>query len=244
MRCTSIGILALLQQQQIERVLARLQAHRDRIRREVHGQNTDQRDDRADKQVQRQLHRRIFFARRTPDGNHDIHREDRQFVEEDQQEQVQRDEDAVDAGHQQHKERHEFADAILDVPRNDHAHHADDARQQHHHQADAVHADVITDAQRGHPRHQRLKLILGRRDRLSGRSVVQHERGNRQHQRDDRRGQCGDPHGHGALFRRQENNHCRRNRRKDNQRQDNLSKVEVHSSGLKCAARLTTDELR
>ncbi len=150
------------------RLQRRIEAHRlrasrnendVRARRHVERQDADQNERRPEQQVQRQLHRRVFLradaraavrpaedaarrhlTRRSPDADEQIHRQHGDFVEQEEDEEIERHEDAEDAGDEQQQQRVELLVARLDGPRREHAGENDDRRQQHQHDAHAVHA--------------------------------------------------------------------------------------------------------
>ena len=105
-----------------------------------------------------------------------VHREDGDFVEEEQHEQVQRDENAEHAGRQDEQEGKELARAVIDAPGDQHPGEHDDAGQQDQRRAHPVHTHVVGDAQRGSQwilarrtgsRHG-LDQVLGNRPRAKG----------------------------------------------------------------------------
>ncbi len=114
----------------------------------VHRQHADQRDHRADKQVKGQLHPAVFARLGiAPDDDHQVFGENGHFKEEEQQEQVQRGEDAQDAGRQEHQKGKELARSFFHVPGDQHPAEDDDPGQQDQGEADPVDADVIGNPQ-------------------------------------------------------------------------------------------------
>ena len=124
----------------IERAGARLQIKRDQ---------SHQRDERADAQVKRDLERGVvlLFAA-APDADHDERRHQRQFVEKVEEEQVERRERAEDAARHDQQQNVKLLLALLDLPRDTGRGERHDRAHQDQADIDAVHADVIADAQR------------------------------------------------------------------------------------------------
>ena len=100
--------------------------------RDEQRQDADEDEGRPEQQVQRQLHRRVLFranagsterpaedplrphfSRRTPDADEQVHRQHGDLVEQEEDEQVERDEDAVDAGDQDQQQRVELLAPLL-----------------------------------------------------------------------------------------------------------------------------------
>src|SRR5437870_2952128 len=92
----------------IKRLRARLQVERDQ---------PNQRDQRADAKIERDLERGVvlLFAA-APDANHNKRRHQRQFVKEIEEKQVQRGERAKDAPCQQQQQDVKLLLAIIDFP--------------------------------------------------------------------------------------------------------------------------------
>ena len=139
----------------IERVRAGLQVERDQA---------DQRDQRADAQVKRDLERRVIlpFAA-TPDADHDERRHQREFVEEIKEKQVERRKRAEDAAGHHEQQDVKFLFARLDFPRAARGGERDDRAHQNQADIQAVHADVIADAERFDPRNLLLETDSRRR---------------------------------------------------------------------------------
>ena len=182
----------------------------------VEREDPDQDERRAEEQVERQLHRRVLFrpdarlpvgpredppgphvARRAPDPDQQVHREDGQLVEEEQDEEVQRREDAVHARHERQQQRVELLAPDRHGPRREDARGDDDRRQQHHQQADPVDAELVGDAQRRDQRDLLVELEPGRLVVVGGVGV------DRQQRRDAGRHHGDPPHRAGAMARRE-----------------------------------------
>ena len=146
-------------------------AARSRIRRE----QADQHHRAADERVERQLHRAVFAPRRTPDRDEEILRDDRDFVEHKQQEQIEAEEHAIHAADEREVERKELLRRDARCSRRTEPRRPPPARQQHQHEADAVRRQSEVNAQRWHPRqiHQRhasLPCARGKSQRPRSRS--------------------------------------------------------------------------
>ena len=76
----------------------------------------------ADEGIERELHCGVFAhacgcrVGRTPDRDEEILWDDGDFVEDEKQQQIEAEEDAVDAADQREIEREKFPGAVLDVP--------------------------------------------------------------------------------------------------------------------------------
>jgi hypothetical protein len=133
---------------------------------EVEDEEADQDERRPEQEIEGQLHRRVFLgadarlaerpreeplgsdlARRAPDADQEIHREDGDLVEEEEHEEVERDEDAEHPGHEREQERVELLVADADGPRREDAGEDDDRRQQDHQHRHAVGAQLDRDAE-------------------------------------------------------------------------------------------------
>jgi hypothetical protein len=133
-------------------------------------------------QVKGQLHRAVFLEsdadlreqpaertlarnvhRRAPDADEHVHREHGQFVEEEEQEKIERDEHAVDAGDQKRQEQEEFLLALLERPRGENRRQMDEGGQHDERNRDPVHPYVPGEAQAGDHRNRDDELIA--RDR-------------------------------------------------------------------------------
>ncbi len=185
----------------------RLQRHeRERVgsARDIQRENADEDERRPEEQVQRQLHRGVFLRadagpphrpaedplrldvpRRSPDADEQVHRQHGDLVEEEEDEQIQRDEHAVDARDQQEEQRVELLPALLHRPRREHAREDDDRREQRKQRAHPVDAQQVRDPQRRDQLHLLAELESGR-----GAVVlhVDHERRDQRHGRADERG--------------------------------------------------------
>ena len=118
----------------------------------VQPQHRQQDQDRAQQGVQEELDRGVFAPRAAPDADQEIHRQQHHFPEDVEQEEIQRHEHADHAG-VEHQQQGEVAlDALFDPEAGEHRDEANQRGQQHHRDADAVHADEVIDVVGGHPR--------------------------------------------------------------------------------------------
>ena len=88
--------------------------HREAALVDAQPQDRQQHQDRACHGVQEELDRRIHTLRAAPDADQEIHRHEREFPEDVEQEQVLRQENAHHADFEQQEEDHEFLDALFD----------------------------------------------------------------------------------------------------------------------------------
>ena len=175
---------------------------------DVESEDADQDERRPEQEVQRQLHRGVFFRpdpglpvrprenpagshlpRGAPDADQQVHRQHGQLVEEEQDEEIEGHEHAVDTGHQRQQERVELLAADRHGPRREDAGHDDDRRQQHHQEADPVDTELVRDPER---RHERDLLVELESRRLA---LVRDVDPEREHGRDAGRHRRDQPHG-------------------------------------------------
>ena len=144
---------------------ARLGPHRD---------DGDPHEHAAGDEVEHELHRPVFLGAivfpaaaeaapldgvlrsevgaAAPHADEQVHRHNGQLVEEEEEEEVRGQEDAVHARHQQHQPDEEVLGPVGHVPGHQHARHEDDGVQQDEGRRDAGDAEGVADAQRGQPR--------------------------------------------------------------------------------------------
>ena len=141
----------------------------------VNQQDAHQREHRSRREEQRQFHRGVFLAVRpevqdepdripklpaflighaqiafgmtAPHAQQHVHGQDRHFIKEVEEEQVQRHEHPDGRRGQDQQEDIKFLGAILDVPRNEDAREQQNGRCKNQGCPDAIHSDVKTDAQ-------------------------------------------------------------------------------------------------
>src|SRR5207253_4654861 len=106
-----------------------------------------------DNRKRRELHRAVFLARRTPDGDEEVFRDNRQFVKNEEQKQIETEENAIDPADEREVKGEELFRALLDVPGEENARHSGDAREQHKRQTDPVRREMIMDTERRNPGH-------------------------------------------------------------------------------------------
>jgi hypothetical protein len=81
---------------------------------EVKKQNAEQHQHRASQCVEEELDRRVEFARAAPDADQEVHRDQHGFPENEEEEEIERHEDAEHAGLQNQEPDVVFFDAVLD----------------------------------------------------------------------------------------------------------------------------------
>ena len=138
------------------------------------GDETNQHQRRSEHRVQEELQRGVLAILATPHADHEVHRKQHEFEEDEEQDQVLRHERAGHAGLQhehQHEERLGVARAGHVVPAVDHHQYGDDHRQQVQRQADAIEADRVRGANRLDP------AMRGEELQLLALAVVELERG-------------------------------------------------------------------
>src|ERR1039457_5952487 len=157
-----IGLGVIDDFREVERVRAGLQVKRD---------EANERDERANAQIQRDLERRVIlpFAA-APDADHDERRHQRQFVQEIEEEQVERRERAQDTAAHYQQQDVEFLLTRLDFPRAARGGEGDNRAHQNQTDIQAVHADVIADAERFDPLDLLLELVAVR----AGNELAEH----------------------------------------------------------------------
>ncbi len=184
----------------------------ERVRAGLHVQcnQSDQGDERAQAQVKRDLERGVVlpFAA-APDANHDERRHQREFMQEIKEEQIQRREGAEDAPAHHQQQDVKFLLAFLDFPRATRRGEGDDGAHQNQPDVQAVHADVITDAEGFDPRdllHKAVAVGVHRRVAIG----AEHFHG--EHRRNEG-GEQGDGADDDAVIARHQNQRQRRHER-------------------------------
>src|ERR1043165_4004686 len=92
-------------------------AHRFSARDHKRRDHANQNHRASHKRIQRKLHRAVFLARRTPDRDQEIFWNDRQFIKNEDQKQIEAEEHAVHTADQREIKREKFFRTILDIPR-------------------------------------------------------------------------------------------------------------------------------
>ncbi len=119
---------------------------------EVQEQNAQQHQHRAGQRVQEELDRGVKLARPAPDADQQIHRHQHRFPENEEEEEIERHEDAEHAGLQHQKPDVVFLHAILNRrPRRQNRNPAQQRRQHDQQERNAVDAQHVTRADRGNP---------------------------------------------------------------------------------------------
>src|SRR5213080_261016 len=88
---------------------------RVRIRGEVEVEDRDQHEDRAEQRVEEELDRRIFPSRAAPDADQEVHRKEHRLPEDEEEEEIERAEDAHHARVEETEERVVALHALLDA---------------------------------------------------------------------------------------------------------------------------------
>ncbi len=138
---------------------------RHRVVMEVEEQNAQQHQHRAEQRIQEELDGRIKFARPAPDADQQIHRHQHRFPENEEEEKIERHEDAEHSRLQHQKPDVIFFDAVLDGgPRRENRDPAQQRGEHDQQKRNAVNAQVVTRANRGNPVVRRAleKLEVGR----------------------------------------------------------------------------------
>ena len=110
----------------------------------IEPQDGDQHQDRAEHRVQNEFHGGVDAALVAPHADHEIHGDQRQFPEDEEQEEVERNENA-DHGRLDHQQRDEEAFHIFTdrFPGAENGDRREERGQQDEKEADAVHAQVV-----------------------------------------------------------------------------------------------------
>src|SRR5664280_913177 len=87
----------------------------------VGGEQADEHHGRADEGVESELHGSVLAARGTPDGDEEVLGDDGDFVEDEEQEEIEAEEDAVNAADESEIEGEELVGAMFDVPTEENA---------------------------------------------------------------------------------------------------------------------------
>ena len=130
--------------------------------REIQRQDAQQHEHAARECVQEKLDGGVEFPGSAPDTDDEVHRDQHEFPEHVEEEEIEGQEYADHAGLQEQEHGVVFLDAVLDgIPG---AENGDEAHQRGEHdqqEADAVEADVVIGAQRGNPLRALFELISG-----------------------------------------------------------------------------------
>src|SRR5207237_10844795 len=101
--------------EQIERRLRDLPSQGGVLGEEIHLQNAQQHDHRADQRVKKEFDRRVQPVFSAPNSNQEVHRHQRDFEEQIEQKQIHRSEDAQHHRLQEQQQNVIFLLALLDV---------------------------------------------------------------------------------------------------------------------------------
>ena len=111
-----------------------------RLDGEIKRENGDQHESAAEQRVEKELDRGVFAARPAPDADQEVHRQQHHFPENEEQEKIESAENAHHAGVEQEKQREVAFDRLVDAKGSEDAEKAQQRRQQHHGDAEAVDA--------------------------------------------------------------------------------------------------------
>ena len=129
---------------------------------EVEGEDGDQHEEGAHQRVEDELDGGVDAVGPAPDPDDEIHRDQHRLPEDVEEEEVEGHEDAEHARlEQEHGDGELFPAPLHRVPRGEQCERHEERGQQHEEQADAVHAQVIRDPERRHPRALLHELVVG-----------------------------------------------------------------------------------
>ena len=118
----------------------------------IQRQDAQQHQHAADQGVNHELDGRIAAARAAPDGDDEVHGHQHGFPEHEEQQEIERHEDAQHGGLQQQEEGVVFLQALGDgVPAGEDGEEAQQRGEHDQQQAQPVDADVVGGAERGNP---------------------------------------------------------------------------------------------
>src|ERR1035441_3626863 len=131
-------------------------------RLQVKGDQPHQRNQSPDAQINRDLEGSVvLLLSPAPDANHNKRRNQRQFMEEVKEKQVERGEGAQDAARHNKQKDIELLLALLYFPRDAGRGERHDGTHEDQSHINAVHANVVANAQAGHPGNLLLELVAG-----------------------------------------------------------------------------------
>ena len=160
---------------------------------EVHGDQTQQHDDRGGEGVDEELLRSILSVVATPFEDEEEHRNQGQLPEHVEHEQVERHED-TDERTTHHQDQREIDGCVLLVPRGDDGHGQQEGGEPHHGEGQGVHAHAPVNAEGFNPNIAELvvETSKGKRSPIQRPFDVlgseEHGRGKRQHQQREDKG--------------------------------------------------------
>src|SRR5260370_37546572 len=199
----------------------------ERVVMEVEEQDAKKHQARAQQRIQKALDGSIEFARPTPDTDQQIHRHQHRFPENEEEEKVERHEDAEHPRLQHQKPDVIFLHSNLDGgPRRENRDPSQERGQHDQQERDAVNAEVVTRANRGDPVVRcALEELEAGLETLRPKHRHQRQRDQEPAEREDVR----DPTNRVfVLFRDEQENERAHERREENERQH----VTLHSESL------------
>ena len=114
-------------------------------------EDTTHQEGRTTHEHEGELHRGVFFSTGSPHADEEIHGNERDFIEHEHGEHVNRDEKAEHAHRKQGEPKEIFLGEGLQLPRSKRTGEDDDGREEQHGYTDAVDADRIVNMERGKP---------------------------------------------------------------------------------------------
>src|SRR5208283_5516200 len=120
---------------------------------EVEDQNAEEHQHAADQRIHDELHRRVLPALAAPDGDDEIHRHQHGLPENEEEQEIERHEDAQHGGLQEQEEGVVFLEAVLNsAPAREDGDQAEQGGEHHQEQAEAVDPQMVRCADGGNPR--------------------------------------------------------------------------------------------
>ena len=127
----------------------------------VQSEDAEEHQHAADQRVDHELDGGIAAPRTAPDADDEVHGHQHGLPEDEEEQKIQRHEDAQHAGLQEQEEGVVFLQPVFNgVPTRKNCQHADDGGQHHQQQAQPVDADVVGGAQRGNPLRPFFELVV------------------------------------------------------------------------------------
>ena len=153
----------------------------------------------ADEGIQRQFHRAVFLAGAAPARDEKVFRDNRQLVKHEQQQQIEAQEDPIDAADEREVEGEKLLGPLLNVPGKQDSAHRRESGQNDQHEADAVCGEIVIGADRGNP------IRFDNRGDFAGVRLM--NRANKSHHATGDGREQGDDAGRARVVARQEHQH-------------------------------------
>src|SRR5438477_530714 len=129
----------------------------------VRGDDSDEDERASEEGIKRELHRAVLLVRRSPDRDQEIFWNDHELVEEEEEEEIGAEKDAIRAADHKKKPKEEFVRPMFNVPREKDRGDGNDTGDESHRQADAIDGEMVIHSKHWYPRHAH--------DRLEGRKI-------------------------------------------------------------------------